>query len=438
MMPNIRVVLLGVLLCFAAFFSFACVQEGGRNPGLTNPTETASDGSKSGSSKGERSFVAADLGEMDDLSRKFFPESRINRWLVRRTSVSLSEVTSNAVVDENKVVLTLLPVRTQNGRVIRGEDVIFSIQKAYEENVLYFDCNLIDSSSEALEVRLTFDREPDFEKKFSVLPIYPVSRLMNEDNDSFGEYRAVTVDTVAQRIELVSETAKQFPQIVIVHNDFETAKAAFQSGDIDILYLPHSNAAKLWAETTRGVSVLYPSNLVYMLGFGAEVPYEHRVRLAASLDLDEWIGGYFGGFAERAYFPAAAPIPIDPSALPKEGSDPIVLKYLCFVDSDWSYSLYNHLKRNLPDYGIELDGIFTDFKTMLNIGKAESSDYVYAFGWDLSANTDLSELLGESFGGAVLDEGEVERYFEMLPVIPLVSPYDYYLLKSNRFQSLIE
>lgn len=419
--PNRRYLCLCFLL--VVLFLSSCGTESGE---ATEPVITTAP------EKAERAYIAVDLGEIDNLSRRYFPESRVNRLFVRLTSIPLSEVISSVRYEDRSVMFSLLPIKTHLGKVLSGSDVLENILSAYKEDIDRFGANIIESSSDSLDVTITFDREVDFEAEFYPLPLYPTSYLNGEDFDSLGEYRVASIDLIAQKVELSSDHADS---IVMMHSDFETSKAAFESGDLDILYLPHSGSARLWADTVDGESVKIPSDQVYMLGFSKSVPFQQRAMLYMNLASQEFIKNDMGGFGEMTNFPASSRMKYD---VDSDGIEPVVISYICFVDSDWSYDFYRHLEKTLTAKNIQIDPVFTDFMTMMHMAQAEDAEYVYAFAWDTGASTPISELLGESFPGLELNAADEGRYFNLLPVIPIASPYDYYLIRSARFKHIVE
>lgn len=437
--------------CFVSIwliFTMASCQES------LNEIETTSTGNE----KAERNYIAIDLGEIDNLTRRFFPETRVNRIYVKLISVPLSEIVSSIQYEDRTVRLSLLPVKTHQGKVLSGGDVLLNIESAYKEDIAHFSANIIESNFESLDVSITFDREIDFEEEFFSLPVYPVTYLNGEDFDSLGEYRVTIMDLSAQRIELSSENSES---IVMTHSDFEAAKTAFDAGDLDVLYLPHAGSAKLWADTVKGELVKISSHRVYMLGFGAAVPMEHRVMLYLNMANQDFINNYMGGFGEMTTFPAHSTKKYE---FESDQTDPTVISYICFADSEWSYQFYRHLDGVLSSKNIYLNPIFTDFMTMMHMVQAEDAEYVYAFAWVTDSKTPLSELLGDwvVYGdvtesgelqsepdaepdsaaknniGMELDDAAEERYFSVLPAIPIASPYDYYLIRSDRFKHIIE
>lgn len=409
-------------LVFAALFLASCQEnEISTNATVTTPAE-----------KVDRTYIAVDLGEIDSLSSRFFPESRVNRLFVRLISIPLSEVVSSIRYENESVFLSLLPIKTHQGKVLSGSDILENVLSAYKEDINQFSANIIESSTESLDVKITFDREVDFQAEFYSLPLYPISYLNGEDFDSLGEYRVSSIDLIAQRIELTSDHADS---IVMMHSDFEVSKTAFQSGDLDILYLPRSSSARLWADTVGGELVKIPSNQVYMLGFSQGVPFQQRAMLYMNLASQEFIKNDMGGFGEMTNFPASTRNKYDIDA---DVIEPMVISYICFVDSDWSYDFYRHLEKTLSAKNIQIEPVFTDFMTMMHMARAEDAEYVYAFAWHTGASTPISELLGESFSGLELNAADEGRYFNLLPVIPIASPYDYYLIQSERFRHIVE
>lgn len=420
-----------ILLVFA-FLLFGCDAGSAPTTTVAEPAE-----------KPARTAVVMDLGEIPETRKVFFPENRVSKKIVDLTSVSLSELVSSFEQKEEEVLLTLLPIKSQMGKTLTGSDVLESIKEAYREDVYRYSANLMESSYDALEMRLVFDRDFDFEKEFMSLPIYPVTFLSGEDRDSFGDYFIVSEDPLLQKMEMYSNTLKERRELVILHSEFENAKKSYTEGLIDVLYLPRSSSSYLWADTVPGSLVKTGGDHVYMMGFGAQIPIADRFYLYRLIQPDSFIREYLGGAADVTYYPARSNIPVPGDLVfpaENENTNPEALqyKYLCFVDAEWSYRFHQYLKEILLRKGFELDTVYTDFQTMLNMALSEDSDYLFAFAWNKDAGTDLSELLGPGFSGTELDEAGETLYFQSIPVIPIATPYEQYLLVDPSFQSFVE
>ncbi len=384
----------------------------------------------------ERDFAALDLGEIPEISRRYYPESEFERQLIKLTAVYLSDVAAEHKIDGNTVTLTLLPLKSQLGDTLNGEDVARNFALAYAEDVNKFNANIIKASFDGLSVSFEFDREVNFERDYMKMPIYPIAEGAINSADSYGDYYIVSGDSAAQRVDLVSNTAKKFNKLRFVHYGFETARQAIESKELDILLLPHINNAQLWAETLEGAAIIKrPSDYVYMLGFGQLVDYSSRKLIADRLVQRDFIDDYLAGFADTSTFPVGRQnVSDEVEEVLNDGSK---LKYLCFIDSEWSYSFSEYLEKILAGSGVDLEITYTDFRSMLSIAQAEDSEYVYAFAWDLGAGTDLSILLGPEFGG--IDPGEIDAdlYNKILPAIPIAVPFSNILLRSAEYAELL-
>lgn len=424
-----------VLLCLSALLG-ACVSQ---------EIETTTAVSETVTEAAERDYVLLDVGELSEERSYYFPESALERRLVALTSVRLSDIVSVYETDGNSVNFALLPANSQLGETINGEDVIANIRLAYAENIENFNANIINASYDALSVSIEFDREVDFERDYLGLPIYPISDGALNKDDSFGRYYVEGEGELAQHIELVSSTAQDNKKLRFVHYGFDTARQMFEAGELDVLQLPRTNSAQLWADTLGGVRVVkQPSRYVYMIGFGPMVDYDTRRFLADTLKRSEFIDGYLDGFADVSRYPlgSASKAELPPISYESGELEAKTLKYICFVDSEWSYSLCEYLSKTLAAKNIALDVLYTDFQSMLSIAGAEDSEYVFAFAWDLGAGTDPRVLLGEVFEGAVTDgalsEEFEELYLSALPVIAVARPFDNIVVRSSEFLGLID
>lgn len=395
--------------------------------------------------------IVMDLGEIRENRRKFFPEERVGAKICGLISIPISQAVSNVSYEDVSaqdasdgtqgesrkiaVSITLLPVKSRLGKVISGMDLLENIKSAYEENADAFSAGILESGFDALDVRIVFDREIDFEKEFFHLPLYPSSYLDGTDNDSFGDYLVIEEDAAARKIELYSDTASEHRRIILMHSDFETARKAYMDGNLDILYLPRQTSAKLWAETVSGTILKMPPQYIYMIAFGPQIPMDARYHFFRHIHARDFIRDYLSGGAEITDYL------VDKEDMKRyleetvgQGQQDHTYTFLCFVDAEWSYRLAEYLKKTFED---TLTVEYTDFRNMLETGKSDSSSYVYAFAWDISKETDLSVLLGENFGGVDLDESEKRMFLETLPVIPFASPSDDYLIRHEKYKIFI-
>lgn len=411
-----------------------------------------------------RSYITISLGEELSSKLRFFPTSRAGRLVAGLTSVRLSDIATikadGVNYDENGnvcVCITISPIKSQFGFTITAEDIEGSIRAAYQEDVNRFDANLLRVKSNGLDLNLVFDREADFAGLFNELRIYPSTRISGKDFDSFGDYFISDDSAIDIQLDLFSNTLKENRKLHFINLPFEQARKEYEEGRIDILYLPKREAAAYWAEAqVEGVVHHIMADYVYMLGFGPLVSYQDRAEVFRAVSQKNFISECLGGSADVTNYPLSKPIFVSDEIYQIPSDEGQVLRYICFLNAQWSYDFSNYFKHAMEARGFEVDVIYTDFLSMITMGSSQDSEYIYAFAWDLGRGTDLGRLIGPELSeygrntvspafdnsGNVkswetLDEEGSDAFMLSLPVLPLARPYDSYIVRDRALVELL-
>lgn len=365
------------------------------------------------------------IGDLPEVIDPIYPDTEVTRWVLSLTTFSVFDMISEHEVRDGgrEHRIRIAEQLFHDGEKVRPEDVKYGYDRILEEGYRgayrEFASKLIEVEIVDHDLFFRFRRPVRIEDEGFRLAV--VRRFSVEEGEIVGSglYRRTVTEPgrilLERAVEPLTEADAPVESMEFVALPYPEAKRAIAEGRVDLIRIPRERAEANWAKKQDGLQLaIRDGRTMYYLGFGGrmmDLPPALRQAIGRSIDFESFLLKVFGGYATSLTYPVvsveeskqALILPDHPrysysqlqqvfaeygwvpgeSGYLEQQDEIFSIRYVAFVDVDWSFLLAEYVKETLKEYGIRVDVQYLDYNTMMTMLENDEDLDMWGFAWEM-------------------------------------------------------